>query len=439
MQEKRPNILYIHSHDTGRYVQPYGHAIPTPHIQRLAQEGILFRKAFSAAPTCSPSRASLLTGQHPHSNGMLGLAHRGFALRNPSQHIIHTLRNEAGYYTVLVGEEHITQDFTSIGYDMVAPVQSFQAEYVAPTAISMLRDGLPEPFFLSVGFFETHREFSPPTSEQDANYTLPPAPLPDTPQTRRDIAAYKASAQALDKGIGSILAALDQVGLAEETLVICTTDHGIPFPFMKGNLTDHGIGVMLIMRGPHGFTGGKVSDALISQIDIFPTLCEYVGIQPPAWLQGHSFLPIVHEEVEAIQDAIFAEVTFHAAYEPVRALRTERWKYIRRFDHFAGPVLPNCDDGLSKDLLLKHDWQERPSSPEQLYDLLFDPIEVCNLADQPAYAAIVEQMRSRLEAWMVQTNDPLLHGPVSAPPGAELNTPEQRSAGDPTKIVRGSR
>ena len=97
MGARRPNILYIHSHDTGRYVQPYGHAIPTPHIQRLAEEGVLFRKAFCAAPTCSPSRASLLTGQHAHNSGMLGLAHRGFKLNDYKQHWLYTLRG-LGYH-----------------------------------------------------------------------------------------------------------------------------------------------------------------------------------------------------------------------------------------------------------------------------------------------------------------------------------------------------
>ena len=108
MRLDRPNILYIHSHDTGRYVQPYGYAIPTPHIQQLAEEGVLFRKAFCAAPTCSPSRASLLSGQHAHNSGMLGLAHRGFSLHNPQQHILYTLRKE-GYRCALIGEEHLAK------------------------------------------------------------------------------------------------------------------------------------------------------------------------------------------------------------------------------------------------------------------------------------------------------------------------------------------
>ena len=99
---QRPNILYIHSHDTGRYVQPYGYAVPTPNIQRLAEEGVLFRQAFCASPTCSPSRACLLTGQYAHNNGMLGLAHRGFSLNDYSHHLLHTLRR-VGYVSALAG------------------------------------------------------------------------------------------------------------------------------------------------------------------------------------------------------------------------------------------------------------------------------------------------------------------------------------------------
>ena len=101
-----PNILYIHSHDTGRYIQPFGHAMPTPNFQRLAEQGILFRQAFCANPTCSPSRAALLTGQWPHSCGMLGLAHRGFRLNDYSHHLVHTLK-KAGYTTALSGFQHV--------------------------------------------------------------------------------------------------------------------------------------------------------------------------------------------------------------------------------------------------------------------------------------------------------------------------------------------
>ena len=133
---ERPNMLYIHSHDTGRYVQPYGHNIPTPNIQRLAEQGILFRQGFCAAPTCSPSRAALLTGQCAHSSGMLGLAHRGFSLDDYNQHIIHTLR-EAGYQSTLIGVQHVARESEAIGYDRTVTLKSHYVEHVAPAAVEL--------------------------------------------------------------------------------------------------------------------------------------------------------------------------------------------------------------------------------------------------------------------------------------------------------------
>ncbi len=429
-----PNVLYIHSHDTGRYVQPYGHAVPTPNIQRLAEQGILFRMAFCVAPTCSPSRAGLLTGQYAHCSGMVGLAHRGFSLNDYNKHIVHTLR-KAGYYSVLIGEEHLSKDPKDSGYDQVIRVEGNQARSLAPAASDLLNQDLPHPFFLSVGFFETHRNFLPPGSIDDIKYSLPPASLPDTYEIRRDMGGFKASASALDQGIGAVLEALDANGLSDSTLVICTTDHGIAFPRMKCNLTDHGIGVMLIMRGPGGFTGGKVSEALVSHIDLFPTICDLVNIAHPSWLQGRSIMPLMRGESEEIHDALFAEVNFHAAYEPQRAVRTKRWKYIRRFDHHLGPVLPNCDDSPSKQVLIQYGWEKQLRPLEQLYDLIFDPNEACNLVHDQSVATILEELRERLEDWMHATDDPLLHGPVPAPTGAELNDSEQISATDRTHFV----
>src|SRR5690349_466683 len=148
----RPNIIYIHSHDTGRYVQPYGHAVPAPNLQRLAEEGVLFRQAFSAAPTCSPSRAALLTGQAAHSSGMRGLAHRGFGLFDYQQHLVHTLR-AAGYHSSLIGMQHVATDPASIGYDDVLERRS-DAEFVVPRALEFLGNPPSEPFFASIGFSE---------------------------------------------------------------------------------------------------------------------------------------------------------------------------------------------------------------------------------------------------------------------------------------------
>src|SRR3954451_5473405 len=217
--ERPPNILYLHSHDTGRYVQPYGHQIPTPNIQRLADQGGLFRDAPCAGPTCSGSRACLLTGQYGHSNGMLGLAHRGWELNDYTEHIVHTLRG-AGYWSGLIGEQHIAKRPDVIGFDKVVKVPTTRVDAVAPIARELLAERPPRPFFLSVGFFETHREFFEPSSVRDALYSVPPGNLPDAPETRRAIAGFKASARSLDQGVTTVLDALDEQGLADTTLIV---------------------------------------------------------------------------------------------------------------------------------------------------------------------------------------------------------------------------
>lgn len=435
---KYPNILYIHSHDTGRYIQPYGHAVPTPNLQRLAEAGVLFRQAFCAAPTCSPSRASLLTGQAAHSSGMIGLAHRGFRLNDYSQHLIHTLR-QAGYHSTLIGMQHEAVDPGWIGYDQIIETgegpERNNAAVVAPAAVQFLRNKPDQPFFLSVGFEETHREFPTPGPAEDDRYCLPPAILPDTPEARRDMAAFKASARQLDEGVGTVLKALDETGLADQTLVISTTDHGLAFPGMKCTLTDHGIGVLLIMRGPGGFSGGQVYDTMISHIDLFPTLCELLEIERPLWLQGKSLTPLIRGEATQINEEIFAEVTYHAAYEPQRAVRTRQYKYIRRFEPRPGPVLPNVDDSPSKDVWLQYGWQNRPVPAEQLYDLIFDPQERLNLAEDPTMGPVLQEMQARLRRWMERTADPLLQGPVPAPPGAQVNDPDGLSPREPVKFI----
>ncbi len=406
----QPNILYLHSHDTGRYIQPYGYAVPTPNLQRLAEEGILFRQAFCASPTCSPSRSALLTGMAPHNNGMLGLAHFGFTLNDYSQHIVNTLQ-QAGYTGILAGEQHIARDARQIGYDRILsgpqPPEQRAADF--------LRGRPRQPFFLDIGFNATHREYPEPGPQDNPKYVRPPAPIPDTPETRRDMAGFITLARELDRAAGEVLAALRDSDLAGNTLVICTTDHGLAFPAMKCNLTDHGTGVLLILRGPGGFSGGHASDALVSQVDLFPTLCDLLEIDRPAWLQGRSLLPLLRGE--EVREMVFSEINFHVALEPQRAVRTKRWKYIRRFDERSHPVLPNTDDSPSKSLWMAHGWRERAVDSEQLYDLIFDPNEACNLAGRPEYGEVKAGLRAALEAWMAKTDDPLLKGPLEWPAG----------------------
>ena len=413
----QPNIIYLHSHDTGRYIQPYGHAVPTPNLQRFAEQGMVFRNAFSVAPNCSPSRSALVTGHAPHCNGMNGLAHRGFSLVDITQHILHTLRPQ-GYHSSLFGVQHVAKQPHLIGYDQVW-VESGQAANVVQAVREFLRD-VPQPFYMEIGFFETHREF-PDQDDADVTYCRPPAPLPDMPEIRRDMAAFIKSAKILDDAVGVVMQALVETGLVENTLMFYTTDHGPAFPGMKTTLTNHGIGVPLIVRGPGGFVGPKLIEAPVSHMDIFPTICDLVGIAAPAWVQGKSLLPLVRGETDVLHEQLFAEVTYHAAYEPMRAVHTPRYKYIKRFDNRTAPVRPNVDDSPSKTVWHDHGWAERPIDAELLYDLIFDPNESNNLVAHLRYADVLADMRGRLQRWMTETHDPLLAGAVPLPAGAQAN------------------
>ena len=415
MSKQRPNILYIHSHDTGQFIEPYGYKVDTPNLQRLAEEGVMFRNSFTPNPTCSPSRACLLTGQYPHNNGMLGLAHRGFSLYDYEHHLIHTLKRQ-GYSAYLSGVQHIANmhevPWQTIGYDESLD-ESHKESHTK--AAQFLNNAPEQPFFLSVGFFETHRggnskeEFvhDPEIPAPDPKYVIPPPPLADTPETRQDMALFLQSAATLDRKMGVVFDALKESGLAENTLVICTTDHGIAFPRMKCNLEDSGTKVMLIMKDSREFSGGKVVEGMVNNIDIFPSLCDYLDIDPPDWLDGRSFMPLVREELEQTNDAIFFEINYHAAYEPLRAVRTKRWKYIRRFDPQTHPILPNCDASLSKTQWLEAGWNNTTPPEEALYDLILDANEKKNLVDDPQFGDVVNEMRQRLDEWMRTSHDPL--------------------------------
>lgn len=422
------NILYMHTHDTGRYIEPYGHHISTPNLMKLAETGLLFRNAYCAAPTCSPSRSALLTGTAPHLNGMLGLAHRGFQLNDYNQHLARFL-NQNQYETVLCGVQHEAPDEEMIGYQKILHNSDSKDDLAnAREVTNYLKNRTnARPFFLAFGMFNTHRDF--PEIDPDINpaYVLPPWPMPDTKPNREDMAAYITSARIADRCVGEVLDTLKETGMDKETLVIFTTDHGIAFPKMKCNLYDTGIGVSLIIRHPQARFEGEAIDSLVSHIDLFPTLCDVLGLAKPEWLQGVSLLPLMEGTADKIRNEIFAEVTFHAAYEPMRCIRTDRYKLIRFFDDHTQQVLANIDDGYSKEFLLEHGFLEETREKEMLFDLYLDPSERINLVNHNKYQDIYIDLQTRLENWMRDTDDPLLLGKVKKPEKAKINKLESLS------------
>lgn len=422
-----PNVLIVITHDTGRHLGPYGRHVATPNLDRLAAEGVLFEQAFCAAPQCSPSRASLLTGLVPHRHGLIGLAHRGFSLNDAAhQRTLPRLLGEAGYRTHLFGFQHEAADPHALGYQQVVQPPSTGSRRhlcrdVAPAAVAFLNGSPTEPFFAMVGFEETHRPFEPtdaPTGEVQV-----PAYLPDSPVVRRDVADLEGSVREVDAAMGLLLAALDRSGLAARTLLIFTTDHGIAFPGAKGSLLDPGIEIGLIARGPGGLTGGRRLPGLVSNVDLHPTILEICGIEPtadPIGEDGMSLLPMVAGGARSIRPMHLAELTFHTAYDPMRLIRTEQYAYIRSFAERPFHLPAHVDASPTKDLLRERGYFEARRPSELLFDLAHDPWQQTNLADDPAHASVRAVLGDLLERWMRTTGDPLLDGTVPAPPGATL-------------------
>jgi len=417
---ERPNILMVITHDTSRHLGCYGRGVETPNIDRLAGEGVIFTNFFCTAPTCSPSRASFLTGRYPHSNGLIGLTHRGFRL-NPDEPLLPVLLAQKGYSTHLFGLQHESSDSHSLGYQKVLRGETNSCLNVTPLVLEFLTEKPEEPFFVMVGFSETHRPFPNDVSIYDVQGL---SYLPDDLDVRRDVAALNILVRRVDEKMGEILNALDKTGLRDNTLVIYTTDHGIAFPGAKATLFDPGIEIALLMRGPSGFEGGKRVNALLSNIDFLPTILDLCDIPIPKKVQGKSMLSLVHGELEKLHDRIFVEQTYHAAYDPMRGVRTERYKYIRSYEERPFWFPPNVDGGLSKEFVRRLGYFDRPRPTEMLFDLIADPIERKNLAGDPDHADLLEEMRSMVETWMQETDDPMRKGCVPPHPGARVTPPD---------------
>jgi N-sulfoglucosamine sulfohydrolase len=220
----------------------------------------------------------------------------------------------------------------------------------------------------------------------------------------------------MDAALGSVLAALDRAGRAEQAIVVFTTDHGLAMPRAKCTLYDPGLEVALIVRWPGGgFGGGPARSELVSNIDVLPTLLEAAGAPLPAAIQGRSLMPLLGAEAYEPRRAIFAEKTFHSYYDPMRCIRTERYKLIRNFETaFAVEVPGDVQQGA----IFRADpfrYSTDRTDVVELYDLDTDPVEMHNLAGAPGVDAVERKLSEELWSWMRETGDPLLKGPISSP------------------------
>jgi arylsulfatase A-like enzyme len=414
-------VLLLTCHDLGRHLGCYGvQSVHTPHLDALAAAGVRFTRAFSTASGCSPARSALATGRYPHSNGVMGLVHPPFSwdLAPTERHIAEIL-GAAGYETHLFGLQHVSRRTERLGFHHVHPsggpaLSSFVSSQIAAFLQGQMSG---RPLYIEANLEEVHRPYEQGGALADEREGVSvPAYLPDDAASRAEMAGLQGALRQADAGVGQVLASLQQAGLSDDTLLLFTTDHGIAMPRAKCTLYDAGLEIALLVRWPHGgLAEGGVFGELVSNVDLLPTILEALALPVPEGIQGQSFLSLLRGISYVARSAVHAEKTFHSYYDPVRAIRTARFKYMRNFETaFSVEVPGDVQVGpiFRSHVELYHGAQH---PPVELYDLEADPLEQHNLAGDPRYADAERRLDADLWGWMAQTADPLLDGPVESP------------------------
>jgi arylsulfatase A-like enzyme len=340
----------------------------------------------------------------------------------------------AGYWTAAAGKWHLGEGVKD-RFDLVreADVSGFQLPASGDVAeskmvarqksgceewIATLR-GRPEdrPFFLWLAALDPHRDYEPgiisrPHGPEEV--VLPPY-LPDHPNVRKEFALYYDEITRLDGYVGGILDELERQGIADDTVVLFLSDNGRPFPRDKTTLYDGGIKTPLIVRWPGEVTPGTVCDQLVSAVDIAPTILSIAGIEIPEPFQGISFTPLLSDPSVKIRDFIFAEDHWHDFEDMTRAVRSQRYKYIRN-DYADLAATPSADVLRSPTFQLMRARMKRgvltaaqkacfvaPRPKEEFYDLRSDPFELNNLIHDPGHAGRIDEHRRALEDWTART------------------------------------
>ncbi|HEY7115084.1 MAG TPA: sulfatase [Tepidisphaeraceae bacterium] len=422
----RPNLILAIADDWGYpHAGAYGYsAARTPTFDRLAREGMLFTRAFSAAPSCTASRGSILTGQAPHR-----LENGGDLWSElPAKFACYPdILEKAGYVVGSYRKGWGPGKLVGRAHDPAGPkFKSFEAFLKKVPA--------DRPFCFWFGSSDPHRPYDRRLGEQsgiDPKQVRLPGYLPDTPVVRQDAVDYLAEVQRFDREVGEMLAALKAAGRAENTLILMTGDNGWPWPRAKANLYDAGTLQPLAAVWPGHIKAGTTSDALVVLTDVAPTFLEAAGIEIPREMTGRSILPILLGREASVRDAVYLERERHARARagnvgyPARAVRTDQYLYIRNFEPGRWPagdpdfeasqgVFSDIDAGPTKTELLKlRDdpavaryfhlaTDKRPA--EELYDVRADPDCLKNLAAEED--RVRKSLRAKLEGWMTETGDP---------------------------------
>ncbi|MEM8944022.1 MAG: sulfatase [Planctomycetota bacterium] len=441
----RPNLVVLLADDcTYRDIGCYGGQARTPHIDLLATEGMRFERCFQAAPMCSPTRHNLYTGIYPVKSG----AYPNHTMIYPDvKTVVHYLQQQK-YHVAHTGKLHIN------------PKSSFPWERI--------RSGSEEPRLRQVDRFlaeqrQSKRPFclffcstSPhsPWDQGDASVYPPesivlPPYIIDTPVVRENFSNYLAEVSHFDSQVGAVLKLLDQHGLRDSTLVMVLSEQGNSFPFAKWTCYDHGLQSAMIVRWPQHVAAGSVSKAMVEYVDVTPTLIDIAGGQPSPDLDGQSFLPVLQQHTDHHKDHVYGVMTTRGIHNgsdayAVRSVRGHRYKLILNLNHesvfrnvsmqtdYYQSIIAKADHGDSSARHLVDAYANRP--PVELYDLDTDPLELANIADNPASAEIVATLKARLHQWMQDQGDlgvptelaARLRQPKATPENTRLDASELR-------------
>lgn len=406
----RPNIVWVIGEDMGPELGCYGDAnANTPNMDRIAREGTRFTKAFTHCAVCAPSRSGLITGRYPIS---IGTQHMRSTLINPPVTFTKRLQ-DAGYHVAWPGKT----DFNfKDPEDFATSRKPWHKGTDAPK--------LPEPFFAYVNFTQSHESKVRSISDSSrlkhdpAKMVLPPF-WPDAPIVRQELANYYDLVTSVDSDVGHVLAYLDRHGLAENTVVFMTGDHGRGMPRYKRWVNDTGTHVPLIVRWPGKVKAGAVRDDLVEFLDLPATALSLATGNVPADLEGQAMLTATGEAPAKLRQYVHAHRDYmDETLDRIRSVRDGRFRYIRNFM----PELPYAQKiaymEIGKTMQTWREWQvagklnpvqsvffadRKPA--EELYDCEADPFEVNNLATDPKHAEKLAELRAEMDRWLKATND----------------------------------
>lgn len=416
---KKPNIVLVITDDC-RFLDLGCYGSPdaiTPNIDRLAAEGVRFTRFFQATAMSSATRHCLLTGLYPVRSG----AYPNHTRLNDGVGTLPQYLKQAGYRVALEGKRHI------------APIEAFPFEYLSneqqrtvypeliePFLADVARSG--EPFFLYVGSTEPHDPWNKgDQSLWNPNDLTLPCNLVDTPATRKQFRNYLAEINELDNQVGAVDALLHKYGLDENTIFIFTSEQGYSFPFGKWTCYDEGLHTGFVIRWPGTVKPGRVTDAMCEYVDVTPTLVDIAGGKIPEGLDGRSFLPVIKDETDSFKNEVYGIQTsrgifFGPEYYAIRSIRNERYAYIMNLTPEATFKCMSTNpkkgwwmswkEKAATDEFARRQverYQKRPA--EELYDIVNDPFQTRNLADDPQYAGEKARMRAKLLQWMESQGD----------------------------------